>query len=126
MSTDSNSQPNQDDVFAASQPFANAGDGFVAVDAFDPGGPRVISSPFGRSPAETSCASVLNSLSRYLDGELGAAEAAAVQHHLGICGACQTAQAFQMQLRSRVAATKALDPMPDDVRARITKALGFE
>ena len=33
MSTDSNSQPSQDDVFAASLPFANAGDGFAAVDA---------------------------------------------------------------------------------------------
>lgn len=126
MSTDSNSQPSQDDVFAASLPFANAGDGFAAVDAFDPGGPRVISSPFGRAPAETSCGSVLNCLSMYLDGELGASETAAVQHHLGSCSSCQTAQAFQMQFRSTVAATKALDPMPDDVRARITKALGFE
>ena len=129
MTTDPNSQPSQDDVFAASPPFASAGDGFtgqnfVAVDAFNPAGPQVISSPMGGLPIEASCMDVHRSLGVYLDGEMAPAQSAAVQQHLGTCGSCQTAQAFQMQFRSTLAA-KALDPMPDDVRARITQALGF-
>ncbi len=129
MSTDPNSQPSQDDVFAASPPFANAGDGFtssfVAVDAFNPAGPQVISSPLDNPPGQATCLDVHRSLSVYLDGELAPSQSAAVQQHLGTCPSCQTAQAFQMQFRTTLAA-KALDPMPDDVRARITKALGFE
>lgn len=124
MSTEP-SQPNQDDVFAASPPFASAGDGFMAVDAFGAGGPQIISSPLGQPPADASCMDVHRSLGVYLDGELAPSQSAAVQQHLGTCGACQTAQAFQMQLRSTLA-TKALDSVPDDVRARISKALGFE
>ncbi len=125
MSTDPNSQPSQDDVFAASPPFASAGDGFVAVDAFHPDGPQVVSHFGGQAATTATCLDVHRSLGVYLDGELGPAQSAAVQQHLGTCGSCQTAQAFQMQFRSTLAA-KALDPMPDDVRARITKALGFE
>ena len=129
MTTDPNSQPSQDDVLAASPPFASAGDGFtgqnyVAVDAFNPAGPQVVSSPLGGAPAQRSCMDVMSSLGMYLDGELDAMQSAAMQNHLGTCPACQTAQAFQMQFRSTLAA-KALDPMPEDVRARITQALGF-
>lgn len=124
MSTDQG-QPNQDDVFAASPPFANAGDGFMAVDAFNPGGPQVVSTPLGQAPVEASCMDVHRSLGVFLDGELLPSQSAAVHQHLGVCGACQTAQAFQMQLRSTLA-TKAFDPVPDDVRARISKALGFD
>lgn len=125
MSTDPNNQPSQDDVFAASPPFASAGDGFAVVDAFNPAGPQVISSPLDHSPVAATCLEVHRSLGVYLDGELAPVQSAAVQQHLGSCGSCQTAQAFQMQYRSTLA-TKAFDPMPDDVRARITKALGFE
>ena len=129
MTTDPNSQPSQDDVFAASPPFASAGDGFagqnfVAVDALNPAGPQVVSSPMSGATAQVSCMDVMSSLGMYLDGELAPAQSAAIQQHLGTCGSCQTAQAFQMQYRSTLA-TKAFDPMPDDVRARITQALGF-
>ena len=129
MTTDPNNQPSQDAVFAASPPFASAGDGFtgqqfVAVDAFNPAGPQVISSPMGNPPSAVSCMDVMSNLGMYLDGELAPAQSAAIQQHLGFCGSCQTAQAFQMQFRSTLA-TKAFDPMPDDVRARITQALGF-
>lgn len=124
MTTGTDGQPNQDDVFAASPPFASAGDGFVAIDAFNPAGPQVISSPLSQAPTTATCMGVHRSLSVYLDGELAPSQAAAVQQHLGHCGPCQTAQAFQMQYRSTLAA-KAFDPMPDDVRARITQALGF-
>ena len=71
-----------------------------------------------------NCREVGLRLQSYLDGELDAMQSAAMQNHLGTCPACQTAQAFQMQFRSTLAA-KALDPMPEDVRARITQALGF-
>lgn len=125
MTTDPSSQPNQDDVFAASPPFANAGDGFIGIDAFNPTGPQVASSPLNYAADSATCLDVHRSLGVYLDGELAPSQAAAVQHHLGGCGACQTAQAFQMQYRSTLAA-KAFDPMPDDVRDRITRALGFE
>ncbi len=125
MSTDPNSQPSQDQVFAASPPFASAGDGFAVVDAFNPAGPQLVSSPHGSAPPPATCLDVHGSLGMYLDGELSPALTASVQNHLGTCGSCQTAQAFQMQYRSTLAA-KAFDPMPDDVRARITQALGFE
>lgn len=125
MSTFPNSQPSQDDVFAASPPFASAGDGFVAIDAFNPAGPQVISAPLGNPPAQATCIEVHRSLGVYLDGELAPSQSDAVRQHLGMCAACQTAQAFQLQFRSTLAA-KALDPVPDDVRARISQALGFE
>lgn len=125
MSTDPNSQPSQDDVFAASLPFATAGDGFAVVDALNPMGPRLLASPYGNAPPAATCLDVHASLGVYLDGELAPAQSAGIRQHLASCGSCQTAQAFQMQYRSTLA-TKAFDPMPDDVRARITKALGFE
>lgn len=128
MTTDSNDQPgfgqpSQDDVFAASPPFASAGDGFAEVPGAQPA-PHVPLAPQGLQSGEVSCHQLHANLGIYLDGELDVTSNAAVQRHLGSCGACQTAQAFQMQFRSTLAA-KAFDPMPDDVRARITKALGF-
>lgn len=126
------SGPSQSEVFAASQPFgqptgpahAAASDPFLGVDAFNPAGPvPLVSMP--DTPLSASCHDVHRSLSVYLDGELAIPQQTAVAAHLAVCGPCQTAQAFQMQVRSTVAA-KALEPMPDEVRARITKALGFE
>lgn len=117
--------PSQSDVFATSTPFANAGDGFVGIDGFNPAGPQPIFAPLGQPDLQASCMDVHRSLSVYLDGELAPSQDAAVRAHIATCGACQTAQAFQMQLRSTLA-KKAFDPMPDDVRERITRALGFE
>lgn len=125
-------RPSQSEVFAAAQPFgepsgpahAAANEPFLGVDAFNPAGPvPLVSMP--DTTLQASCIDVHRSLSVYLDGELALPQQSAVAAHLAVCGACQTAQAFQMQVRSTVAA-KALEPMPEDVRARITKALGFE
>ena len=135
MSTDPN-QPSQADVFAASEPFvteANPQPGafaaaalpFVGVDAFNVAGPIPAMSPLPNSRIDASCLDVHRALSIFLDGELAVPQAQAVRTHLAVCGPCQGAQAFQMQLRTTVA-TKALEPMPEDVRARITRALGFE
>jgi len=118
---------NQADVFAASDPFSVADQPFLGIDGFSPGGPLPLVSPIGQAqqPLEATCLDVHRSLSVYLDGELAIPQANAVSQHLGTCGACQSAQAFQMQLRTTVARS-ALDPMPEDVRERITRALGFE
>lgn len=118
---------NQSAVFAASDPFSAADQPFLGIDGFNPAGPLPLSSPLGpqAQSVEASCLDVHRSLAVFLDGELAISQANAVQRHLGTCGACQSAQAFQMQLRTTVA-SKALDPMPDDVRERITRALGFE
>ncbi len=133
MNEDQSARPSQADVFAASQPFteptgpahAAAQEPFFGVDAFNPAGPVPAMSPFPTAEVHASCIDVHRSLSVYLDGELARPQQAAVRTHLSICGPCQSAQAFQMQVRSTVA-TKAIDPMPDEVRARITRALGFE
>lgn len=117
--------PSQGEVFAASPPFANAGDGFVGIDGFNPAGPQPVYAPLGQPGLQATCIDVHRSLSVFLDGELAPSQEAAVRSHLATCGSCQAAQAFQMQLRSTLAA-KAFDPMPDDVRERITRALGFD
>lgn len=118
---------NQADVFASSEPFAAAGQPFLGIDGFNPAGPMPLVAPIGQAqqPLQASCLDVHRSLSVFLDGELAVPQANAVSAHLGSCGPCQSAQAFQMQLRTTVARS-ALDPMPEDVRERITRALGFE
>lgn len=133
MSQDDKPVPSQTDVFAAAKPFSDPsgpshaamGEPFLGVDAFNPTGPVPVMSPLPEVSLEASCLDVHRSLSIYLDGELALPQQYAVSAHLAVCPPCQTAQAFQMQYRSTVAA-KALDPMPEDVRARITRALGFE
>lgn len=117
-------EPSQSAVFAASDPFGAGDAPFLGIDGFNPAGPMPWAAPLQQAPINASCMDVHRSLSVFLDGELALPQAQAVSQHLGSCGSCQGAQAFQMQLRTTVA-SKALDPMPDDVRARITKALGF-
>lgn len=113
----------EDAVFAAAEPFGDVAP-FLGIDGFHDAGPRPLASPIPK-PVEATCVDVHRALPVYLDGELAPLQAAAVQAHIAVCGSCQAAQAFQMQLRTTVA-QKAFDPMPDEVRSRITKALGFE
>jgi len=115
----------QSDVFAASEPFVGADQKFLGIDGFNPAGPSLLMSPLPQQRIEATCIDVHRSLSVFLDGELAIQQANAVQQHLSVCGPCQSAQAFQMQLRTTVA-HKALDPMPSDVRERITRALNVE
>lgn len=117
--------PSQSEVFAASEPFSAADGPFLGIDGFNAAGPTPVSSPLPHSKVDATCMDVHRSLSVFLDGELAIHQANAVQRHLSVCGPCQSAQAFQMQLRTTVAA-KAIDPMPADVRERITRALGFD
>lgn len=134
MNEDHIPRPSESDVFAASQPFAKSTEPspfgltavpFAGVDAFNAAGPIPAMEQSPGISIEASCLDVHRSLSVYLDGELAMTQQNAVRAHLSVCGPCQTAQAFQMQVRTTVA-SKAFDPMPEDVRARITRALGFE
>jgi len=115
----------QSDVFAAAEPFGAADQPFLGIDGFSPSGPLPLMSPLPQQRIEATCGDVHRSLSFFLDGELAHQQANAVQRHLSVCGPCQSAQAFQMQLRTTVA-SKALDPMPADLRERISRALGLD
>lgn len=140
----SQSGPTESDVFAASEPFSTAtaapsggsfhtdafaagSEPFVGVDGFAPGGPLP---SFGTDPGasgvvQATCLDVARGLPYFLDDELAPAQAEGVRGHLAGCPPCQSAQAFQMQLRS-VVAERAIDPVPDQVRARIISALGLD
>ena len=132
------------DVFAASDPFGGGafassdepfpgeafGGGhehFAGVDAFAVDGPVPVfgSPPTAPSVNHASCIEIHRSLTFYLDGELALEQEQVVREHLQVCPPCQSAQAFQMQLRT-VVATKAVDPIPSEARERILRALGFE
>lgn len=117
--------PSQSDVFAASMPFASVEPPSLQIDGFNPAGPTPFASPMPHNTTDATCLDVHRSMSVFLDGELPIHQSNAISQHLGTCGPCQTAQAFQMQLRTTVA-SKAFDPMPSDVRERITNALGFD
>ena len=58
-----------------------------------------------------------------LDGELDAAEAAALTAHRADCPVCQEAAAELTQARALIDAPALYHAMPDEVRARITAAL---
>lgn len=124
-------EPSENDIFAMSDPFSGAAaQAFSGVDAFSPGGPVPVFATAPNAPIEmpalqASCLEMQNSIPFFLDGELTAAQQQAVQNHVDLCPPCQRAQLFQTQLRT-VVAEKAIDPMPEDVRARITRALGFD
>jgi mycothiol system anti-sigma-R factor len=118
--------PTEAEIFASSDPFGQAGSAFssgsgsAAFGATAPQ-PNLASTP---GPAVT-CVEVHRSMHIFLDGELSAPQHRALSDHLTACPPCRRAHSFQVELRS-VVATKAIDPMPDDVRARIVRALGFE
>lgn len=123
-------QPSENDIFAASAGFGSAETSlFRGIDAFTGPGlqPRYADEPTApiELPAQLSCADFQRSIPVLLDGELVPAQRQIVEAHLNSCLACQSARTFQTHLRT-VVAEKALDPMPDDVRARITRALGFD
>lgn len=120
--------PTEAEIFAQSDPFGSGPSPFGAP-AMIPGTasstPAPDSSGFAPRAVHASCLEVHRSLEVFIDGELAAPQHRAVTAHLTVCGPCQRVHAFQVQLRS-VVATKAIDPLPDEVRARITRALGFE
>ncbi len=117
----------QSSVFAASDPFVDARtQSWLGVDVLAMSEPTPqFGQPAEALPRPVSCMDVHQNLSIFLDGELTVLQQQAFAEHLAMCPPCQTAQAFQMQLRTTIAA-KAIDPTPADVRDRITRALGFD
>ena len=123
-------EPTENEIFAASAGFGSAETSlFRGIDAFT--GPDLqaryadeTAAPV-QLPAQLTCADFQRSIPVLLDNELVPAQRTIVEAHLSSCIACQSVRTFQTQLRT-VVAEKALDPMPEDVRARITRALGFD
>ena len=119
--------PTEAEIFANADPFGSGPSPFDGPSmATGADSPAATPTP-GFAPLEirASCLEVHRSLEIFMDGELSAPQHRAVTAHLTVCPPCQRVHAFQVQLRN-VVATKAIDPMPDDVRARITRALGFD
>jgi mycothiol system anti-sigma-R factor len=67
------------------------------------------------------CEETLAELYTYLDGELTEEVRAKISYHLEDCPPCGQIAVFQAELK-RVIATKCVDRVPDDLRARILQA----
>lgn len=80
--------------------------------------------PGERTVAGLTCSEVLAELSAYLDRELPAERAGAIEAHVRECQACATFGAtfgsLLAEVRARMAAP---EPLPADVEARLTAAL---
>lgn len=122
----SESSPTENDIFLASEGFGSDSEFFSGIDGFSPGGPvprfgRVEATP--TVPA-ANCLDVQRNMELYIDGELVPPQQQLMDGHLKACFPCQSAHLFQTQLRT-VVAEKALDHIPDEVRARIARSLGL-
>ncbi len=71
------------------------------------------------------CEETLAELSTYLDGELTEEIRAKITVHLDDCPPCGEIAVFETELR-RVIATRCIDRVPDELRARILKACSGE
>jgi hypothetical protein len=124
-------EPTEHEIFLASEGFgppAEAISRFSGFDALAPGGPVPTFDhvdPVEQADMSVTCGAVQRNLQLHLDGELVPAQHLLIANHLSSCLACQSAQLFQTQLRT-VVAQKALDPVPDELRTRIARALGIE
>ena len=67
------------------------------------------------------CEETLAELSTYLDGELTEEIRVKIAVHLDDCPPCGDAAGFEVELR-RVIASKCVDRVPDELRAKILKA----
>jgi anti-sigma factor RsiW len=74
-----------------------------------------------KAPPMPACEKVLL-VQAELDGELDAAQAAALEIHRATCPICQAAQAELLRTRALLR-TEAYEPTPDDVRARVMARL---
>lgn len=127
-------EPTEHEIFLASEGFGpppEAISRFSGFDALAPGGPVPIFDqadhvdPVDQADIAVTCGAVQRNLQLHLDGELVPEQHLLMANHLSGCLACQSAQLFQTQLRT-VVAQKALDPVPDELRTRIARALGIE
>jgi len=130
-------EPTEHEIFLASEGFGPPTEAISRFSGFDglaPGGPvptfdqgdqREQGEQVENADVTVTCGAVQRNLQLHLDGELVPAQHLLMANHLTSCLACQSAQLFQTQLRT-VVAQKALDPVPDELRTRIARALGIE
>jgi mycothiol system anti-sigma-R factor len=71
------------------------------------------------------CEETLAELYTYLDGELTVEIRERIRFHLDDCPPCGEIAVFETELR-RVIATRCIDRVPDELRARILKACSGE
>ena len=71
------------------------------------------------------CDETLTELYTYLDGELTAEVREKIRFHLDDCPPCGDIAVFEAELRT-VIASKCVDKVPDDLRARIIAACSDE
>lgn len=72
--------------------------------------------------ADRNCQDALAELYRFIDGELDRSTRTEIERHLRDCSPCLEAFDFEVELH-RVIADKCRDRVPDELRARIARAL---
>jgi mycothiol system anti-sigma-R factor len=70
------------------------------------------------------CDGAMHRIYEYLDGELTVWKRQAIARHLDECPPCADGFVFEMEIR-RVVVSKCAEPCPDELRARIAKALNI-
>ena len=71
------------------------------------------------------CDRAIERVYEYLDGEMSMWQRRAIARHLDDCPPCAQGFVFEVELR-RVIVTKCGEKAPDDLRSRVTKALGID
>ncbi len=81
--------------------------------------------PHAHAEPSTSvdCATALQQLWDYLDGELGAAHMDAIRTHLARCSACYPYYDFEKAFLSAIHSCQCTTCAPNDVRCRVMDAL---
>jgi mycothiol system anti-sigma-R factor len=69
------------------------------------------------------CSETLHELYHFLDGELTDEKRVQIRQHLEACPPCFEAFDFEAEIKQHLA-QKCRDRMPDDLRARIARAIG--
>jgi anti-sigma factor (TIGR02949 family) len=73
--------------------------------------------------ASIDCATALQQLWDYLDGELGAAHMDAIRTHLALCSKCYPQYDFERAFLEALHSCKCTTCAPNDVRCRVMDAL---
>jgi mycothiol system anti-sigma-R factor len=71
------------------------------------------------------CDHAIHRVYEYLDGELTVWKRRAITRHLDECPPCAEGFTFELEIR-QVIVSKCHEEVPDELRARIAKALGYE
>jgi mycothiol system anti-sigma-R factor len=70
------------------------------------------------------CDHAIHRVYEYLDGELTVWRRRAIARHLDECPPCAQGFTFELEVR-RVIVSKCTEPVPDDLRNRIARAIGL-